>query len=102
MDGAEATHDRSVAGFRRLLGIRKQRRLDIGSSWEDAPASQPEGAHRLQGRRPATAAGAFPGPPPRWVFRVVRTAPVGPTQAVCAVTGATVCGGKADPLEVLN
>lgn len=35
-------------------------------------------------------------------FRVARTAPVGPTHAVCAVTGATVCGIKADALEVLN
>ena len=29
---------------------------------------------------------------PDGVFRVARTAPVGPTHAVCAVTGATVCG----------
>jgi len=36
------------------------------------------------------------------VFRVARTAPVGPTHAVCAVTGATVCGTKAEALEVLN
>jgi hypothetical protein len=36
------------------------------------------------------------------VFRVARTAPVGPTHAVCAVTGATVCGIKAEGLEVLN
>ena len=36
------------------------------------------------------------------VFRVARTAPVGPTHAVCAVTGATVCGIDAAPLEVLN
>ena len=36
------------------------------------------------------------------VFRVARTAPVGPTHAVCAVTGATVCGIEAAPLEVLN
>jgi hypothetical protein len=36
------------------------------------------------------------------VFRVARTAPVGPTHAVCAVTGAIVCGMKAETLEVLN
>ena len=39
---------------------------------------------------------------PDGVFRVARTAPVGPTHAVCAVTGVTVCGIKADTLEVLN
>ena len=39
---------------------------------------------------------------PDRVFRVARTAPVGPTHAVCAVTGVTVCGIKADTLEVLN
>ena len=39
---------------------------------------------------------------PDGVFRVARTAPVGPTHAVCAVTGVTVCGIKADALEVLN
>jgi hypothetical protein len=37
---------------------------------------------------------------PDGVFRVARTAPVGPTHAVCAVTGATVCGIKAQVLEV--
>jgi hypothetical protein len=36
------------------------------------------------------------------VFRVARTAPVGPTHAVCAVTGATVCGIRAEALEVLD
>jgi hypothetical protein len=36
------------------------------------------------------------------VFRVARTAPVGPTHAVCAVTGATVCGIDTAALEVLN
>ena len=35
-------------------------------------------------------------------FRVARTAPVGPTHAVCATTGAPVCGIKAEDLEVLN
>ena len=39
---------------------------------------------------------------PDTTFRVARTAPVGPTHAVCAVTGATVCGIKAEVLEVLN
>ena len=32
---------------------------------------------------------------------MARTAPVGPTHAVCAVTGVTVCGIKAEVLEVL-
>jgi hypothetical protein len=36
------------------------------------------------------------------VFRVARTAPAGPTHAVCAVSGATVCGIKTEALEVLN
>jgi hypothetical protein len=39
---------------------------------------------------------------PDTVFQVGRTAPVGPTHAVCAVTGATVCGVKAEGLEVLE
>jgi hypothetical protein len=39
---------------------------------------------------------------PDGVFRVARTAPVGPTHAVCAVTGATVCEINAEALEVLN
>jgi hypothetical protein len=39
---------------------------------------------------------------PDGVFRVARTAPTGPTHAVCATTGATVCGVKAEALEVLN
>jgi hypothetical protein len=39
---------------------------------------------------------------PDGVFRVVRTAPVGPTHAVCATTGATVCGSEAEALTVLN
>jgi hypothetical protein len=41
-------------------------------------------------------------PPPDTVFRATRTAPVGPTHAVCAVTGATICGIKAEDLQVLN
>ena len=36
------------------------------------------------------------------VFRVARTAPVSPTHAVCAVIGATVCGIKAEALEMVN
>jgi hypothetical protein len=39
---------------------------------------------------------------PDGVFRVARTAPVGPTRAVCALTSAPVCGIKAEALEVLN
>ncbi len=39
---------------------------------------------------------------PNTVFRAVRTAPVGPTHAVCGVTGAVVCGIKAEGLEVLD
>ena len=39
---------------------------------------------------------------PDGVFRAARTAPVGPTHAVCAVTGATACGVEAEILEVLN
>jgi hypothetical protein len=38
---------------------------------------------------------------PGTVFRVARTAPIGPTHAVCATTGATVCG-VTQRLEVLN
>jgi hypothetical protein len=36
------------------------------------------------------------------VFRAARTAPVGPTHAVCAATGAAVCGINTHPLEVLD
>jgi hypothetical protein len=36
------------------------------------------------------------------VFRVARTASVGPTHAVCAMTGATVCGIKPEALAVLE
>ena len=39
---------------------------------------------------------------PDTVFRVGRTAPVGPTHAVHAVTGAAVCGVNAATLVVLN
>jgi hypothetical protein len=39
---------------------------------------------------------------PNAVFRVARTAPVGPAHAVCAATGAVVCGINAKRLEVLN
>ena len=36
---------------------------------------------------------------PDGIFRVARTAPVGLTHAVCANTGAAVCGIKAEALE---
>ena len=39
---------------------------------------------------------------PDGAFGVARSAPVGLTHAVCAVTGVTVCGIKAEALEVLN
>ena len=39
---------------------------------------------------------------PDTVFRAARTAAVGPTHAVCAATGAVVCGITAERLEVLN
>ena len=39
---------------------------------------------------------------PGTMFRVGRTAPVGPTHAVCAATGATACGISTDQLEVLG
>jgi hypothetical protein len=39
---------------------------------------------------------------PDGVFRVGRTAPVGPTHAVCATTGVTACSIKPDALEVLD
>jgi hypothetical protein len=39
---------------------------------------------------------------PDTVFRVARTAPVGPTHAVCAVTGAPACGIEAKALVVLD
>jgi hypothetical protein len=39
---------------------------------------------------------------PNTVFRVARTAPVGPTHAVCAATGATLCGVRTDTLQVLD
>jgi len=39
---------------------------------------------------------------PDGVFRAARTAPVGPTHAVHAVTGAVACGITAHRLEVLD
>jgi hypothetical protein len=39
---------------------------------------------------------------PDGVFRVARTAPAGPTHAVCAATGATVCGTRVEALAVLD
>jgi hypothetical protein len=39
---------------------------------------------------------------PGMMFRVAWTAPVGPTHAVCAATGATACGISTDQLKVLG
>jgi hypothetical protein len=39
---------------------------------------------------------------PDGVFRAPRTAPVGPTHAVDATTGAVACGLKTDGLDVLD
>jgi hypothetical protein len=39
---------------------------------------------------------------PDTVFRVARTAAVGPTHAVCASTGAAASGIKADRVQVLD
>jgi len=39
---------------------------------------------------------------PDGVFRAARTAPVGPTHAVDAATGAVACGIKTDGLDVLD
>ena len=39
---------------------------------------------------------------PDGVFRVARTAPVGPTHAVDAATGAAACGMQTDGLDVLD
>ena len=39
---------------------------------------------------------------PDTVFRAARTAPVGPTHAVCAAIGAVACGIKSDRLQVLD
>jgi hypothetical protein len=39
---------------------------------------------------------------PNTVFRVARTAPVGPTHAICATTGAVVCGINVKRVEVLD
>ena len=76
--------------------------MDIPSISQDAPAVQwrvpmryKVGAEQLQ-QVPSLAHR------PDGVFRVARTAPVGPTHAVCAVTGVTVCGMKSQTLEVLN
>jgi hypothetical protein len=57
-------------------------------------------ADAVQGRCRAGRARAVLGPSPRRVFRVARTAPVGPTHAVDATTGA--CGIKTHGLEVLD
>jgi hypothetical protein len=39
---------------------------------------------------------------PDGVFRAARTAPVGPTHAVCAATGTAICGINAEGLEILD
>lgn len=39
---------------------------------------------------------------PDTVFRATRTAPAGPTHAVCVATGAVVCGTSVKRLAVLN
>jgi hypothetical protein len=73
-----------------------------GAFWVDAAANPTGvlmryriGAERLQ-QVPSLAHR------PDGVFRVGRSAPVGPTHAVSAVTGAAVCGVAAEELEVLN
>jgi hypothetical protein len=58
--------------------------------------------HAVQGRRRADGAGPVPGASSRRVFRSARTAPVGPTHAVDAATGAVACGIKSDGLDVLD
>ena len=79
----------------------RRRGWTCGAVGRMLPRSQ-RGAYALQGRCRATPATAIAGHWPDGVFRVARTAPVGPTHAVCATTGATVCGIKAEDLEVLN
>jgi hypothetical protein len=62
-----------------------------------------EGGHALSGWCRATPAGAILGLPSRWGVPRGQNCPGwGPTHAVCATTGATVCGVKAEALEVLN
>jgi hypothetical protein len=39
---------------------------------------------------------------PDGVFRAARTAPVGPTHAVCVTTGTAICGINAEGLEILD
>ena len=74
----------------------------MGSIWEDAPAIPTAGAYAVQGRCRATPAGAIPSSPARWGVSGGQDRPGRPTHAVCAVTGAAVCGIKAEVLEVLN
>ena len=74
----------------------------MGSGWEDAPA-----VHWGCAMRYKVGAEQLRQVPslvyrPDSSFRVARTAPVGLTHAVCALTGATVCGISADRLEVLD
>ena len=53
------------------------------------------GAERLQQSPPLV-------PRPDTVFRVTRSAPVGPTHAVSVATGASACGISSQGLVVLN
>ena len=50
----------------------------------------------------SSSSGCHRWPPARSGVPGGQVAPVGPTHAVCAVTGATVCGVEAEALEVLN
>jgi hypothetical protein len=72
--------------------------MDMGSSKEDAPAVPMGSAMRYNlGAEQLQQV-------PSLVHRpeAARTAPVGPTHAVCAATGAVACGIKADRLQVLD
>jgi hypothetical protein len=76
--------------------------MDKWSIWEDALA-----VHRRDAMRYRLGAEQIRQVPslvhrPNGVFRLARTAPVGPTHAVCAFTGATVCGVGVDTLQVLD
>jgi hypothetical protein len=77
--------------------------LDMGSNWEDAPRLPVPGV-RMRYKVGAEQLERVPSLAhrPDGVFRVARTAPVGPTHAVCAQTGATVCGIKPETLAVLE
>ena len=59
-------------------------------------------AGAVQGRGRADGAGPVAGPSSRGVFRAARAAPIDPTHAVDAATGAVACGITARGLEVLD